>query len=94
MAARTRIKLNWLDWVSWIVVIIGALNWGLIGFAGFDLIGSLLGGTFTPGARIIFAIIGLAGIWSIYTFYKVYAIITGGLGLHEDEKIEDISRAA
>jgi len=48
-----------------ILMIIGALNWGLIGFFGFDLVASVFGGQLSLVSRIIFAIVGLAGIYAI-----------------------------
>lgn len=50
-------------------VIIGALNWGLIGFFGFDLITSIFGGSMFWIARVLFAIVGLAGLYAL-TFYS------------------------
>jgi len=88
MAQRVRnITLNWLDWVCLILVIIGALNWGLVGFLGFDLIGTIFGGTFSTGARVIFAIVGLAGLWSIYTFWKILTKFTGTMAEREEERM-------
>lgn len=46
-----------------LLLIIGALNWGLVGFLNYDLIGDVFGGG--PGARVIFALIGLAGLYAI-----------------------------
>lgn len=48
-----------------ILVIIGAINWGSIGIFGFDIVGSLFGGQLSILSRIIFTIVGLAGLWSI-----------------------------
>ena len=48
-----------------ILVIIGALNWGLIGFFGFDLVGALFGGQLSMVSRFVFALVGLAGIYAI-----------------------------
>lgn len=48
-----------------ILIIIGALNWGLIGFFGFDLVASVFGGQLSLISRIIFALVGLAGIYAI-----------------------------
>lgn len=48
-----------------LLVVIGALNWGLVGFFGYDLIGHIFGGSMSAGARVIFAIVGLAGLYSI-----------------------------
>ncbi len=38
------IKLNAIDYIAQVLVIIGAINWGLVGFADFDLVGALFGG--------------------------------------------------
>lgn len=54
-----------MKYVILILVIVGALNWGLIGFFGYDLIGALFGGQLSVISRIIFGIVGLAGIYAI-----------------------------
>lgn len=61
---------NWLDVVSLILIIIGAINWGLIGFFRFDLI-SYFFGNLSAISRIIFAIVGIAGIYSLVLFWKL-----------------------
>lgn len=53
-----------LDITALVLVIIGAVNWGLIGFFKFDLVTSLFG-TGTAFTRIIFALVGIAGLYSI-----------------------------
>ncbi len=76
MAARM-MRLNWLDWAALVITVIGALNWGLVGFFGFDLLRAIFGTGSSPTAvvstfsRVIFAIIGLAGLYSIYSLYKI-----------------------
>ena len=59
-----------LDKISLILVIIGALNWGSIGFFGLDLVGLLFGGQGSVLARIIFAVVGIAGLWAIGLLFK------------------------
>jgi len=59
-----------MDNVALVLVIIGALNWGSIGLFGVDLVGSLFGGQLALIPRIIFAIVGLAGLWSITMLFK------------------------
>lgn len=59
-----------LDKIALILVIIGALNWGSIGFFGFDIVGVLFGGQGSLLARIIFALVGIAGLWSISLLFK------------------------
>jgi uncharacterized membrane protein YuzA (DUF378 family) len=48
-----------------ILVIIGALNWLLVGALGFDLVVAIFGSATAIGARIVYCVIGLAGLWSI-----------------------------
>lgn len=59
-----------LDNISLILVIIGALNWGSIGFFKYDFVSMLLGGSGTLLPRIVFAIVGLAGIYCITLLFK------------------------
>lgn len=51
--------------VSLILVIIGAINWLLIGLFKFDLVGVLFGGQASVISRIVFTLVGLAGLWCI-----------------------------
>lgn len=53
------------------LVIIGAINWGCVGIFGVDLVGSLFGGITSTISRIIFTIVGIAGVWSFTFFNKV-----------------------
>lgn len=54
-----------------LLVIIGAINWGLIGFFQFDLVGALFGGQSSIISRIIFALVGISGLYSLSFFNKV-----------------------
>jgi len=51
--------------IALILVIIGALNWGLVGLFTFDLVAWICGGAGTVVARIIYTLVALAGIWCI-----------------------------
>ena len=57
--------MNIINKIALILVIIGALNWGLIGLFSFDLVAWISGGAATVLARIIYTIVAIAGIWSI-----------------------------
>lgn len=59
-----------IDMISLILVIIGALNWGSIGIFNFDIVGALFGGQGSMLSRIIFTIVGIAGIWAIGLLFK------------------------
>ncbi len=62
--------MKFLDNLCLILVIIGALNWGSIGLFGFDFVGYLFGGQLSMLSRIIFAVVGLAGLWTITLLFK------------------------
>ena len=57
--------MEFLNKLSLLLAIIGALNWGSIGLFGFDVVACLCGGTASLLSRIIYTLVGLAGIWCI-----------------------------
>ncbi len=59
-----------LDRIALCLVIIGGLNWGLVGFFKFDLVAWLFGGQDSVVSRIIFALVGLSALWCISLFFK------------------------
>jgi uncharacterized membrane protein YuzA (DUF378 family) len=54
-----------LNFLALILIIIGALNWGLWGFFQFDIVAWLFKGNTNWMSRIAYAIIGLGGLWSL-----------------------------
>lgn len=60
-----------LNYIALAILVIAAINWGLIGLFSFDLIGSIFGGMTSAMSRIIFVIAGLAGLWGLSFFGKV-----------------------
>ena len=59
-----------MDTISLILVIIGALNWGAIGLFGIDVVATIFGGQFSVISRIIYTLVGIAGIWSITLLFR------------------------
>ncbi|WAH36397.1 DUF378 domain-containing protein [Alicyclobacillus dauci] len=57
-------RWNTIDWVAWVLAIVGALNWGVIGFFGFNVIDAVFG-TGTGLSRTIYALVGLGGLWQL-----------------------------
>jgi len=53
-----------LDWIALILLIIGGLNWGLVGLFSFDLVAAIFGEGIL--SRIIYTLVGLAAIYTIY----------------------------
>ena len=59
-----------MDRLSLALVIIGAINWGLVGLFQFDLIAFLFGGQASLIARVLYTIVGAAGLWSISLLFR------------------------
>ena len=51
--------------IAYILVIVGALNWGLYGFFNFNLVSSIFSGARTAGSIIVYTLIALASLWLI-----------------------------
>ncbi len=64
-----------MNTISLILIIIGAINWGSIGIFGFDIVAAIFGGQMSLISRIIFTLVGLAGLWSISFFFKEKPIV-------------------
>ena len=58
------------DKIALLLVIIGAINWGLIGVFQFDLVSYIFGGQGALISRIIYTIVGAAGIWCISLLFR------------------------
>ena len=59
-----------LDRISLILVIIGALNWLRVGLFQFDAVAWIFGGQTAVLSRIIYAVVGVAGLWSISLLFR------------------------
>lgn len=53
-----------IDKIALVLIIIGAINWGLIGFFKFDLVAAIFG-EMSALSRIVYALVGVSGIWGI-----------------------------
>ena len=63
------------DIVALVLVIVGAVNWGSIGLFGIDLVATLFGGQMALMSRIIYSLVGLAGIWCITLLFRERTIV-------------------
>ncbi len=63
------------DIVALVLVIVGAVNWGSIGLFEVDLVATLFGGQLALMSRIIYSLVGLAGIWCITLLFKDRGVI-------------------
>ncbi len=63
-------KTNWLDYTLLTLVIVGAVNWGLIGFFHFDLVAFIFG-EMSWISRIIYALVGISGLYACSFFGRI-----------------------
>lgn len=62
-------NLSTIDWIAYVLVIIGALNWGLVAL-GFNLVTVIADATASVIGTIIYALVALSGLWLIYLLFK------------------------
>ena len=62
--------MNWIDRIALIPLIVGGLNWGSVGLFQYDLVGALFGGMSGIISRIIFTLVGIAGLWCISLLFR------------------------
>lgn len=60
---------NVVDWIALVLVIVGGLNWGLVGLFSFDLVEAILG-AIPILQRIVYILVGLAAVYMIYYLTK------------------------
>lgn len=58
------------DYIVLVLVVIGAINWGLIGFLQFDLV-RVIFGNMSMLSRIVYAVVGLSGLYAISYFGRI-----------------------
>lgn len=64
-----------MDKISLVLVIVGAINWALIGIFQFDLVAYLFGGQAAVVSRIIYTLVGAAGLWCISLLFGEHAAV-------------------
>ena len=66
-----------MDTLALILSIIGCVNWGLVGIFQFDLVAWLFGGQGSVISRIIYPLVGLAGLWCISLLFRRFRRMDG-----------------
>lgn len=59
-----------MDTTALVLAIIGAINWGLVGIFKFDLVAWIFGGQTAGISRVIYTLVGLAGLWCISLLFR------------------------
>lgn len=62
-------KMSGLDWLAMILVIVGAVNWGLVGAFNFNLVDVILG-SWPTIVRIVYVVVGLSGLYVLANLGK------------------------
>lgn len=63
-------KFNAIDWTAFALVIIGGLNWGLVGFFNFDLVAAIFGDG-SALSRIVYSLVGLSALYMAFAATKI-----------------------
>lgn len=63
-------KLSVLDWIALILIVVGGINWGLVGAFNFNLVAGIFG-TMSAVARIVYVLVGLAAIYTLIIIGKL-----------------------
>ena len=61
---KARSGMNGLDWIALVLMIVGGINWGLVGLLNVDLVASIFG-SMTTASRVVYALVGLAALYGI-----------------------------
>jgi uncharacterized membrane protein YuzA (DUF378 family) len=65
------VNMKMFDIVVYGLLLIGALNWGLVGFFGFDLVAGIFG-KMSVLSRLIYAVVGLAAVYDIFAIKRIW----------------------
>lgn len=60
---------NTVDWIALVLLVVGGLNWGLVGLFSFDLVEAILG-SIPVLQRIVYVLVGLSAVYTIYYLAK------------------------
>ncbi|MBQ6633847.1 MAG: DUF378 domain-containing protein [Ruminococcus sp.] len=66
-----------LDRIALVLLIIGGLNWGLLGLFGFDLVAFIFGGQGAIISRLVYTLVAVSAVWCISLFFKDRELIPG-----------------
>lgn len=62
-----------LNVITLVLVIVGGLNWGLVGLAQFDLVAALFGGQESALSRLVYILVGLSALWQLIPLGKSFS---------------------
>ena len=62
--------MKMMDKIALFLLLVGGLNWGLVGLFGFDLVAWVCGGSNSIVSRIVYVVVALAALWCISLYFK------------------------
>jgi uncharacterized protein len=62
--------MNAVDWIAMVLLIVGGINWGLVGLFGFDLVAAIFG-EMSALSRLVYVLVGASALWCLYTATKL-----------------------
>jgi len=62
--------MNALDWIAMVLLIVGGINWGLVGLFDFDLVAAIFG-DMSGLSRLVYVLVGASALWCLYTATKL-----------------------
>ena len=70
VAHRAGSTMNVVDWIAMVLLIVGGLNWGLVGLFQFNLVAAIFG-DMTVLSRLVYILVGASALWCLYTATKL-----------------------
>lgn len=62
--------MNVVDWIAMALLIVGGINWGLVGLFDFDLVAAIFG-EMSAVSRLVYILVGASALWCLYTATKL-----------------------
>ena len=69
-SARSTRTLSAVDWIAMALLIIGGVNWGLVGLFNVDIVAEVFG-VMSPVSRVVYALVGISALYTIFTAKKL-----------------------
>jgi uncharacterized membrane protein YuzA (DUF378 family) len=68
---RGKMAKNAIDWIALILLVIGGINWGLVALLNLDIVAKLFG-AMTIVSKVIYVVIGVSALWTLFASFKRY----------------------
>ena len=65
-----RSTMSAIDWIAMVLLIVGGINWGLVGLFDFNLVAAIFG-EMSALSRLVYVLVGLSALWCLYTATKL-----------------------